>query len=192
MKKTIIGLSAAAMAAGLGFGAASLATADDETPAPTVSQSPSDSQSPGDGRFGRDHGGGPRMQSRGLDLSGLAEKLGVKEQALADAMESAREATRPAEHPSKPASAEEWEAAQAEHQAALAKALAEELGLDEQQVNDALTELREEHQQSRREADQAVLDQAVSDGTLTQAEADAVAKAIEQGIVSTRGAGPRR
>lgn len=47
----------------------------------------------------------------------------------------------------------------------------------------ALEELRTEAQKNRAAALKPRLDQAVADGTLTQAEADAVTKAVEQGVI---------
>lgn len=44
-------------------------------------------------------------------------------------------------------------------------------------------------QEVRAEANKKVLDQAVSEGKLTQTEADAVAKAAAAGIAEVRGAG---
>ena len=46
---------------------------------------------------------------------------------------------------------------------------------------------RSEREAARTASDKEVLDKAVTDGTLTQAEADAVAKAVEEGIVRVRG-----
>ena len=64
----------------------------------------------------------------------------------------------------------------------IAKALAQALGLDESTVTTAIQEVRTE-------ANKRILDQAVSEGKLTQAEAEAVAKAAASGIAEVRGAG---
>ena len=64
----------------------------------------------------------------------------------------------------------------------IAKALAQALGLDESTVTTAIQEVRAE-------ANKKILDQAVSEGKLTQAEADAVAKAATAGIAEVHGAG---
>ena len=72
----------------------------------------------------------------------------------------------------------------------LASALAKELGVDEQKVSDALDKLRAEKPANppRERTDlKTRLDQAVAEGKLTRAEADAVLKAAEAGIL---GPGP--
>jgi hypothetical protein len=67
--------------------------------------------------------------------------------------------------------------------AALAKSLAGKLGIDEAKVSAALTEIRAAAQAERAAALKTRLDKAVSEGTLTQAEADAVTKAVEKGVI---------
>ncbi|MFV2083117.1 hypothetical protein [Micromonospora sp. LOL_021] len=89
----------------------------------------------------------------------------------------------------------------------LAEALAEELGVSADDATAALEKIREERAGDRPErgerpegtadrqaALQERLDAAVADGTLTQAEADAVLKAYEEGVLagSGRGGGPGR
>lgn len=81
-----------------------------------------------------------------------------------------------------------------------AAALAKELGLDEQKVTDALTKVRAElHPGGQAKPDRGNaadrtaklkerLAQAVTDGKITQAEADAILKASEAGVLG----GPRR
>jgi len=70
--------------------------------------------------------------------------------------------------------------------AALAASLAKSLGIDEAKVKTALEELRTQAQSDRAAALKGRLDQAVKDGTLTQAEADAVTKAVEKGVIGGR------
>jgi hypothetical protein len=80
-----------------------------------------------------------------------------------------------------------------------ASALAKELGVDESKVSDALDKLREEKRgekggdtsgKDQRQGDlKTRLDAAVKDGKLTQAEADAVLKAVEAGILWPNGGG---
>ena len=67
--------------------------------------------------------------------------------------------------------------------AALAKALAGALDKPEADVTKALTEIRTERDAARDQAVEDKLAAAVQDGTLTQAEADAVKKAADAGIV---------
>lgn len=185
--KAIIGISAAAMAAGLGFGVGQLASAEDETtPTPTATSSQSEVWGHAPGGVGeRGWGNGPRAEM-GLDIEALAEQLGVEEAALSEAVEAAREAMFADGRPTGQ-TAEEREAAREEHHFEFAAGIAAELGLDEADVLAALEEVAAERVAARAADDQAVLDEAVSDGTLTQAEADAVAKAIEEGIVHVRG-----
>ena len=91
----------------------------------------------------------------------------------------------PLDHPARPTRTRE------QRDAALAKALAEKLNLDEAKVAQALAEIRAARQAERAAALKERLDAAVADGTLTQAEADAVTKAVEQGVISGGGRGPR-
>lgn len=180
-KKAVIAVSAAVLTAGLGVGASQLASAETPTPSPTSTPTAGT-----DDQTGR-KGGGHRHKAE-KDLSGLAEKLGVDEAKLTEAVSAARQATRPAEKtkPSDQTEAER-EASRTERQAAFAKALASELGIDEAEVTAALDELRTEKETERAAQRKAVLDQAVTDGKLTQAEADAVQKAVDQGIVRIKG-----
>jgi hypothetical protein len=83
------------------------------------------------------------------------------------------------------------EAKRAQQQADLAAKLAKELGVDQAKVQAALDKISSE-QQAQAKADRLAalkqrLDQAVKDGKLTQAEADAVKKAVDAGVI---GAGP--
>jgi membrane-bound lytic murein transglycosylase B len=79
----------------------------------------------------------------------------------------------------------------ASHQQQLASALAKELGVDETKVSDALDKVREDKKADRpdRTPENAQanlktrLDAAVKEGKLTQAEADAVLKAVEAGVL---------
>jgi len=79
----------------------------------------------------------------------------------------------------------------------LASALAKELGVDESKVSDALDKLREQKKadnpqregarEGARQDLKTRLDTAVKEGKLTQAEADAVLKAAEAGILGPGG-----
>lgn len=69
----------------------------------------------------------------------------------------------------------------------LAATLADELGVSQDKVSDALDSIREARQAEHAAALKDDLDDAVADGTLTQAEADAVTKAVEKGVIHVSG-----
>lgn len=189
--KTIASLSAAAMAAGLGFGLTQLANADTITPTPSASASASADAPGGAARGWRGIGGHGARGMPGADLGALAEKLGVAEDTLTDAVDAAREATRPASVPSRDETHEERAAARSQRAAEFVEALADELGVEKSTVQAAFDEIRAEHEAERTAADEEILDQAVMDGTLTRADADSVQKAIDAGVVTTHRGGPR-
>ena len=58
-------------------------------------------------------------------------------------------------------------------------------------MTQALAEIRAARQAEQAAALKERLDAAVADGKLTQAEADAVTKAVEQGVINVGGRGPR-
>ena len=72
-------------------------------------------------------------------------------------------------------------------QAELAKSLAASLGIDEAKVTAALEELRTAEQAEHAAELKTRLDKAVTDGKLTQAEADAVTKAVQNGVIGGGG-----
>ncbi|MBT2520507.1 hypothetical protein [Arthrobacter sp. ISL-28] len=193
-KKVALSLSGAAVALAAGFGVTGMAAATTVTPTPT-SGSPSATPVPDDhklggGKHGHHHG------DRGAQVAALAAKLGVDEAKVADALRDFRDANRP---PGPPADGQKPDGQKPDRrkpdrrkldrsamEGALAASLAKSLGIDEAKVKTALEELRTEAQKSRAAALKPRLDQAVSDGTLTQAEADAVTKAVERGVISGR------
>ncbi|NUS36242.1 MAG: hypothetical protein HOQ04_07240 [Pseudarthrobacter sp.] len=180
-KKMTLGLSAAALALAAGIGVAGMASAT-TTPTPTPSASAGASADGGAGapdRMGR-HGG---RSGHGLEeASELAAKLGVDEAKVTEALKAFREANSPSTPP-----AEGQKPDPAERQAALAKSLAASLGIDESKVTAALQELRGEEQAEHAAALKTRLDKAVADGKLTQAEADAVTKAVQNGVIGGGG-----
>jgi hypothetical protein len=135
---------------------------------------------------GRPGPGGPGGHGPELDTAALAKSLGVSEDTLKDAFDAVRDqlrpddATQPAdgESPTPPTDAE-----RAEREATLAKALAEELGLDEAKVSTALDDVRAAHEAERRQDLSDRLDQAVSDGTLTAGDEASVLKAYDAGVL---------
>ena len=206
MKKFVIGGAAVLATAGIGLGLTQLANADPNSPKPTESSSVSVASEqasnqqggPTDGQRGGPGGG--MVGLRGVDTATLAQKLGVEESKLREALQSIHRSQESGGMPSQGQSSGNGSEQAAEdgqgqppvappggpgsgdRDTEIAKALAQALGLDESTVTTALQEVRTE-------ANKKVLDQAVSEGKLTQAEADAVAKAAAAGVVEVRDAG---
>ena len=180
-ERTAVAVVAGVLALGAGVGIAGVAAAD-PTPTPNPTATASGSATPGTDRPGGGgrHGGGFRD---GADLSELAGKLGVTEDRLREALRAIRDENRSATRPD--------DQTPEARDAALAKALAAKLEVDEAEVTQALAGIRTARQAERAAALKERLDAAVADGTLTQAEADAVTKAVEQGVINPGGRGPR-
>lgn len=181
--KQKIGITAAAGIIGVGslIGIA-YAQAD-----PTDSQSPSASSSSSAGLGNQHHRGG--QEGRGMMMQGnmaakLAEKLGLDQTRVADAIEAAQDATRPTD---RDAGTRLTEAQREAVHEAFVQELASQLGSDQATVSKALDEIRAEADTQRKADLQTRLDKAVSDGKLTKAEADAVLKAAEAGIIGFGG-----
>jgi hypothetical protein len=175
-KAFVVSAAVAVTALGAAVGVSSLASAD-PTPTPTPSGTPS-AGTPDSTPTGKavDHGPGRGMRGEQL-AEELASKLGVPQEKVAAALEEIREANQPTSRPDPSQRPDP-----AERDAALAKALAEKLDIDEAKVKAAL-ELRSERQAARAAALKERLDAAVKAGTLTQAEADAVQKAVDKGVI---------
>lgn len=187
-KKTIVAAAAGVMALGAGLGVAGLASADPTTSpsaTPTSSTTPSSQADPRGGGWGRgDHGARGDHGDRGGAIAvELATKLGIDQAKVSTALQTAREATRPTTAPTPG----EDRPDPAVRDAALAKALADELKIDEARIKTALDEIRATHATERAAALKTRLDAAVQAGTLTQAEADAVTKAVKQGVINAGG-----
>lgn len=178
-KKITLGITAGALALGAGLGVTSVASAT-TTPTPSATSS-ADASAPADG-----HGrpGGPG-RDRGQPAADLAAKLGVDEAKVTDALKAFRDANRPTTPPTE--GTEGTKPDRSAQDAALAKSLAEALGIDEAKVTTALEEIRSAAQAERAAALKTRLDKAVTDGKLTQAEADAVTKAVEAGVIGGGG-----
>ena len=179
-----------AAAAAIGLGVSQGARADDATttPTPTATSTQGDpnqgttGSTPGNGHGwgpGGRHGGmGPGM-GKGADLSALAAKLGVDKTKLEDALKAVRDELRASRTPGQGATKPDRATMQDE----LATKLASKLGIGAAQVKAAFADLRAAHEAGEQKAFDDRLAQAVKDGTLTQAEADAVKKAAKAGVI---------
>jgi Spy/CpxP family protein refolding chaperone len=181
-KKMTLGLSAAALVLGAGIGVAGMASATTTAPTPTPSASSSASTDGGNGAapdgMGRHGGrGGHGMEQ----ASALATKLGIDETKVKDALKAFRDANKPT------APADGQKPDPAAREAALAKSLAASLGIDESKVTAALQEIRSDEDSAHAAELKTRLDKAVADGKLTQAEADAVTKAVQSGVIGGGG-----
>lgn len=192
-RNTALGVAAGVLTLGAGFGAPTLAASADPTPtpsspvsgAPTAAPPTPGAKTAGPNATHRHRGfGGPRGEHRRELVQQLSAKLGVSQDKVRKALVEFRDENRPV----KPRTPGSTRPDPSVHQARLAKALASKLGLDEAMVKTALQEIRTTHRAERATALKARLDAAVQAGTLTQAEADAVTKAFEKGLIN---AGPR-
>jgi hypothetical protein len=196
-KKTIVAAAAGVMALGAGLGISSLASADPTPSTPTAAPSGAPSGGPGATPTAPPSGapnggpgwrGGPGRLGHGPQedalATQLAAKLGIDKTKVSDALKAVRDETRPTARPTPGNTRPD----PADQDAALAKALAVKLGVDEARVKTALDEIRATRAADRASALKTRLDAAVKAGTLTQAEADAVTKAVEKGVIDV---GPR-
>lgn len=170
-----IGIAGAVAGAGLAAGGIAMASAGTETADPASSAIAH----------------GPRGD-RGQLAEILAEELGIDQDTVEDALEAVRDDLRSERpdttdgtRPEPPTDAE-----REERRAALAAALAEELGISEAKVDAALEVVREKAESVRedrradvREALVERLDAAVEDGTLTEADKASVLKAFDAEIL---------
>ena len=182
-KTTAVAVAAGVLTLGAGVGAATLASADPTT-SPSASPSASAPATDQGGGPGGHRGGGPHGRDQGQLAKTLADKLGVTEAKVTDALKAFWEANKPTGRPA-PGTAKPDPAAR---DTALAKSLAKSLGVDEAKVTKALAEVRAAGQADRAAALKTKLDAAVKAGTLTQADADSVTKAVERGVINV---GPR-
>lgn len=172
-KKAALAVAAGVLALGAGVGVASFAAADPSA-TPSASSSAEANGSERHGFGGRGHG---RLGA--AYGAALAEKLGLEQAQVREALRTVRDALKPAAGTERPEPEE--------REAAFVEALAAELDVDQAKVQTAVDELQAERIAHRAEALQERLDAAVADGTLTQAEADAVTKAVEAGVIGGRG-----
>lgn len=188
-KLTVSVVAAGAAATGLGLGASSLASAQDTTPTPAPqSSAPADNGQATDTDQGRGEPGGPGGRGHGgrggVDAAALATKLGVDQTKVSDALKQIGQERRDA---AKSQSDQGTEPDEAARTAELAKSLADKLGVDQAKVQTALDELRAEHEATETSQLKSTLDQAVTDSKLTRAEADAVLKAQQAGVIDAHG-----
>lgn len=180
-KKPVIAAATLAATVGLGFGLTQFANADPSA-SPSDQPSSSSTATPGSDSTS-DQGGGQRGNKGNTQLaSALATKLGLDEATVSTALDEVRTELG---RLGRDATDEERAARRTEE----ANLLATKLGVSADQVTTALNEIQAERQAAEQAESDAVIDQAVTDGKLTADEAAAVKKAVEQGIVSTRGGG---
>ncbi|GGT07953.1 hypothetical protein GCM10010156_76330 [Planobispora rosea] len=170
-----------AVAGGLAFPVAAWAA----EPTPSASSSTSSGSANGTSSATGERGprGGHGMRGlHGLDAAGLAEALGVEEAEVTAALEELRAdgTGRPAED----ATAEEREAARTK----MIESLADKLGVTADKITAAMDTLRLQRAAEAEAALSERLSAAVTAGTITQAEADAVLKAHKAGLLQD---GPR-
>ncbi|QLQ10745.1 MAG: hypothetical protein HZY75_10685 [Nocardioidaceae bacterium] len=165
--------------AGLGLTAGGIALANADTEKPDTSSS--SSAHPGGPRAG--HGGwGQRAQI-------IAEALGLDEDVVSTALQEVHDELRP-ERSNSTERTPPTDADRAEHQAALAAALAKKLDVSEAEVTAALEKVREQadadREERRTETRTALverLDAAVTEGTLTESDKASVLKAYDAGLL---------
>lgn len=169
---------------GLGVGAATLAYADPSaSPTPSASATASPDQQGQQGQQGR----GGRGMHDGQEAKDLAAKLGVDEAKVTEALKAIHDEEHAANQGGTATGDKTTKPDPATREADLAKKLAEKLGVDQAKVSQALTEVRQAHQADEKSRFSARLDTAVKDGKLTQAEAQAVQKAADAGVIGMGG-----
>ena len=187
MKKSKAALVAAGTVAvlGTGFGIAATAQAETPTPSPSSTSTAKPAQ-PGQAQPGQDRGKGGRHggQRDGNLAAELATKLGKTEAEVQTALNTYREANRPTtpSGTASPSTTAPARPSQTEQDAALAKALATSLKVDEAKVTQALKDIRAARVAEQKAELKTRLDAAVKANKLTQAEADAVLKAADAGV----------
>ena len=183
---------AVAAAAAIGVGAVGVARADDGT---TATPSPTSTSAPGHFRgtgMGHLRAGGMGHGARLDELaSALASRLGVDETKVKSALTAARAELKGTFKSQRQKGERPTEADRTATREAFATAVAKQLGIDAAKVTSALADVEQQFRAQRfaeHEADlKARLDQAVTDGKLTLAEADAVLKAAKAGIIGVGG-----
>ena len=185
VKRTVLGASMGVVALGAAAGRRRLRQRGPHpAPTPTAPSSgapPRPSPDPAAGAAGTV----PVRRTAVSSRRSWPRKLGLDRAKVATALEQVRDANRPKTRPT-PGTAPAPRDPAADD-AALAKALAPKLGVDEAKVKTALDEIRAAREADRAKALDERLAAAVKAGTLTQAEADAVKKAAEKGVIGFGG-----
>ena len=170
--------------AAVAIGGVGLAAADDDTTSgdSTSQVAPRGPGGPGGAGRGFGHGKGQRG-GHGEGAAALAEALGLDEADVTAAFEAVRENLRPeapeaGEDRTRP-SEDEREARKAE----FITALADELGVTEQALEDAFESLVGDRKAEARDGLSERLNEAVDEGTLTEADKASVLKAFDAGVL---------
>lgn len=188
INKKAAGVSAVAVAAVLGLGIANIAQADDSTTSTPSPTSTSSTDANRGGGMGHGKGGMMGRGAKAEELAAdLATKLGVDQAEVEDALDAVRDDVKAA----RKAGGKPTDADRDAMRQTFADALAKELGVDAARVTDALDAVQQERQAERFAEHEAELKErladAVTDGKLTQAEADAVLKAAKAGVIGMGG-----
>jgi hypothetical protein len=188
INKKAAGIAGIAAAAVLGMGVATVAQADDSsmstpTPRSTSTADANRGEGMGPGRGGM-MGHGAKADELAADL---ASKLGIDKSKVEGALAAVRDDLKGDRAKGERPSAADRDAMRE----AFATALGKELGVDTGKVTKALEDIQTERQAERFAEHETELKQrlaaAVTDGTLTQAEADAVLKAAKAGVIGMGG-----
>ncbi|MEI5675590.1 MULTISPECIES: hypothetical protein [unclassified Nocardioides] len=181
-RSTLTRIGAAGAVAGLGLAVGGVALASAET---TTAPSGTSSSA---------HPGGPRGD-RGQDAEVLASELGLEESVVEEALTAVRDELRPeksSDTDTRPTPPTEEE--RAERQAALVTALAARLDVSEAEVEAAYAVVEEKREAERTERQAASradlvtrLDEAVTAGTLTEADKASVLKAYDADLLAGPG-----
>ena len=187
--RAVAAIGGTAVAATLGLGGIAMANAQ-ETPDTTTTQSQPAQGADAQGQNQNQGQGGPRGEKggRGEGMAAeLATALGVDEQKISDALEEIRSENTPDKNTQEKGTQEKGTTPTEQDRQArdseMASKLAEKLGVDRQKVTDAMTTVRTQHQQQETERLSTSLDQAVSAGTLTEADKASVLKAQQAGVL---------
>ncbi|MEO5653659.1 MAG: hypothetical protein ABIN79_07090 [Marmoricola sp.] len=172
--------------AGIAVGGIGLAAADDgtsgqgagaQTNSPSADGATANSATAREGRGPGDRGGSDQL------AAGLAEALGVQQSDVTAALQAVREKRGPETSTEGETRTRPSETEREARRAEMAAALADELGVSEQRVTAAMDSLAVDRVAEGRSALAERLDTAVAEGSLTEAEKQAVLKAFDAGVL---------